>query len=319
MSAKPPPLAAELSHGPDSTDEIERTREILVLRTGDSRRAVVPTLRVVAGRDMLRFVALEVDQDVVLGRDESVDLVLTDVSVSRRHATVRCMPDGSVRVTDLRSTNGTAINGLATSGGVLRPGDQLEVGAVSMRLDLLSPHEIAHLDSVLSRVRAANRDPLTGLLTRRWLDDELPGLMTRASSAGLPFSCAFIDLDHFKVINDTHTHSVGDEVLQGVSRLLLLGVRDSDACIRYGGEELLLFLLGNDEEAAYEVVERVRKAIAGHDWSRTAPNLRVSISFGVAEWDGLSPAATWLKRADVAMYRAKSTGRDRGVRSSLGA
>jgi diguanylate cyclase (GGDEF) domain len=165
--------------------------------------------------------------------------------------------------------------------------------------------ELQHLARVVARLEAANRDPLTGLLTRGWLDDELPGLIERYARAGLPFSCAFVDVDHFKRVNDTYTHAVGDEVLSAIARLLMLGVRDADPCVRYGGEEIVLFLPGSDVVQAVEVADRIRRSIAAHDWGRTAEGLRVTASFGVAQLRPDEDVAAWLNRADVAMYAAK--------------
>lgn len=297
-------------------DAAEKTRKVLVPRHGPSRKLVVPSLRVVAGRDMLRFVTLQTGDEVLIGRDEGGSLVLTDASVSRRHARLVCNEDGTVTVQDLGSTNGTAVNGLPIDRALLRPGDHLEIGAVSLRLDLLSLEEIAHLDSVLARLRAANRDPLTGLLTRAFLDDDLPSMLERSRDGNLDFTCIFLDVDQFKRVNDRYGHDVGDDVLVGVARILMLGVRDSDPCVRYGGEELAIFLLGSNELAGTEVADRSRRAIQGHDWIRTAPDLKITASFGVAQWDGHETAREWLRRADRALYAAKDRGRNRTVRAS---
>lgn len=294
----------------------ENTRKVLVRRQGPNRKIVVLALRVVAGRDMLRFVTLHNVDDVTIGRDEGGSLVLTDASVSRRHARIVCSEDGSVSVEDLGSTNGTAVNGHPIRTSPLRPGDHLEIGAVSLRLDLLSLDEVEHLTTVLERLEANNRDPLTGLLNRAWLDEELPSQLVQANRLGLDYSCLFVDIDAFKSVNDRFGHQVGDDVLVGVARLLMVGVRETDACVRYGGEELLMLLHGLDEATAYDVAERVRNAIEGHDWARTNPGLRVTASIGVAAVRPGENVKAWINRADRAMYAAKSGGRNRVVRAS---
>lgn len=296
----------------------ESTRKVKVHRRGGDRAVVFPTLRVVAGRDMLRFVTIHTDDEVLVGRDESGGLVLTDASVSRRHARLTCDGNGEIAVTDLGSTNGTAVNGLPVERATLKPGDHVEFGTVSLRLDLLSVDEITHLGNVLARIEAQNRDPLTGLLTRAWLDEELPILIETAEAHGTPLSCLFVDVDRFKSVNDRFGHAVGDDVLVAVARLLLVGVRETDACVRYGGEELVLFLQGSAEAGAAEVAERIRRAIEAHDWTRTTPGHVVTASFGVAERRPGERAKDWVGRADRALYAAKAGGRNRVVRASAG-
>lgn len=294
----------------------ESTRKVFVRRQGPDRKMVVLTLRVVAGRDMLRFVTLQQVDDATIGRDESGALVLTDESVSRRHARITCSEDGRVFVQDLGSTNGTAVNGHPIEHAEIRPGDQLEIGAVALRLDLLSLMEVEHLQTVLDRLEANNRDPLTGLLNRGWLDDELPTLVSEATRAGLGYACLFVDIDNFKSVNDRFGHQVGDEVLVAVARLLMVGARETDACVRYGGEELLLLLHGTEEHNAMEVAERVRRSVEEHDWARTNPGLEVTVSIGVAGVRSRESLKEWINRADRALYAAKAGGRNRVVPAS---
>ena len=308
----PPPPHDAFGNDEDSGD---KTRKVMVQRIGSVRRVVVHTLRVVAGRDMLRFVTLDDDDVVFIGRDETCSLALSDASVSRRHAKIRLI-NGQVVVEDLGSTNGTAINLQFISRGNLNVGDHLEIGAVSLRLDILSLEEISHLENVLARLEAPRRDALTGLLTRAFMDDDLPDLMLRCGRAQADLTCLFLDIDLFKQVNDRFGHQVGDEALVTVSRLMLVSLRDTDPCVRYGGEELLMFLQGTNEAAAYEVAERIRKAIAGHDWARTAVGLRVTASIGVAQWDVRETQKDWLARADKALYTSKANGRNRVTRAT---
>ena len=276
---------------------------------------MMPTLRVVAGRDMLKFACVVADEQVIIGRDDTAELRLTDTTVSKRHARV-LSDDGKITVIDLNSTNGTQINGQSISRGVLRVGDHLEIGAVPLRLDVLSPDELGHLSRVVKRLEMANRDPLTGLLPRAYIDDRLPQLAERYRQLNQPFACAFVDVDNLQSINDKYGHQVGDEVLRGIARLLMLGVGDNDPCVRYGGEEILMFLPGSDELGAFDVAERIRRTIAGHEWVRTAAGLQVTASFGVSQRDPDEDLKSWLYRADQAMLAAKRAGRNRVIRAS---
>jgi two-component system cell cycle response regulator len=287
-------------------------------RTGDSAKYTLPTLRVVAGPDMLRFCSVYPGEEVVIGREESCDLVLHDASVSRRHAGVTSDEEGRLVLRDMGSTNGTARNGHAVGreGVPLQVGDHVEVGGISLRVDRLSLDELAHLARVVERLNLANKDALTGLVTRHYLDEELPAVIHRHQHAAVPLTAVFVDVDHFKRVNDGHGHAVGDEVLRAVARLLALSVRDSDTCVRYGGEELVAILPNCDEEGGTVMAERVRKAISSHEWAVYAPNLAVTISAGVAQLGKDEPMKDWLVRADRALYAAKAGGRDQVRRAS---
>lgn len=288
--------------------------------TSEARIAVtMPALRVVAGPDMLRFATLyPPDGRVVIGRDAGCNLPLTDGSVSRRHAVVEQDAEGRIWVSDLGSTNGTAIGGVPVTERTLLPdGAMLVVGAVTLRLDRLSLKELSHLTKVVERLSLANKDALTGLVTRRYLDEELPGLVNRHAANGVPVSAVFFDVDHFKRVNDSFGHGVGDEVLRTVSRLVIMHVRDSDTVVRYGGEEIVAILPNCDVEGAYNTAERVRIEVMNHAWSSYAPSLAVTLSSGVATFRSGEPLSDWLDRADKALYEAKRGGRNQTVRAAV--
>jgi diguanylate cyclase (GGDEF)-like protein len=211
--------------------------------------------------------------------------------------------------------NGTRVNGRDVREGRLRPGDRLEVGNVLLRFDRVSPSELAHLRGVLARLGASDRDPLTGLLTRAYLDERLPSLLARSARKGRTSSALFVDVDRFKRINDRFSRR-RDDVLRQLARLLLFDVREREVCIRYGGEELLIILEGADEGHATAIAERLRKTIESHDWARLAKGLVVTISCGIAERQPREPVRAWLARADGALYAAKRRGRNRVLRVS---
>ena len=155
-------------------------------------------------------------------------------------------------------------------------------------------------------------DPLTGLLNRRGLEAELPKLLALARRYQAPVSVVMLDIDHFKRVNDTYGHPVGDEVLKRLGRILRAGVRQEDLAVRYGGDEFLLLLFGADRQAAKEVVERVRDRFRAE---RVGPIPHpLTLSGGVAGGEVPGDAAQmeeWVLRADYALLRAKEAGRDR--------
>lgn len=163
----------------------------------------------------------------------------------------------------------------------------------------------------------ANRDPLTGLYNRRYLNDSLQREFDRCARDGAALSLLLIDLDHFKEINDRHGHSMGDEVLRQVSAILGQEMRSSDICCRYGGEEFLLVLPCVGLDAAQDRAECCRSRVEGHHWLAGEQPLTVTLSVGVACTTdaGMAPSEL-IKLADLALYRAKAEGRNRVCVSS---
>ncbi|WP_067503511.1 GGDEF domain-containing protein [Actinoplanes sp. TFC3] len=160
----------------------------------------------------------------------------------------------------------------------------------------------------------AHRDALTGLYNRRYINDRLPALLVEAVAARTPISLAMIDLDHFKRVNDTLSHSTGDTVLQEISRLLLEAVSGSMIAARMGGEEFVLIMPGADAEEAAARCDRLRLRIRAHDWKPITGALPVTTSIGVTTSnDGRSTPSALLSLADRNLYVAKREGRDRVV------
>jgi two-component system cell cycle response regulator len=164
------------------------------------------------------------------------------------------------------------------------------------------------------------RDPLTGLYNRRYVDEELPRLLDRGAGEGGTVTVALLDLDHFKRVNDTRSHEVGDRVLCAVAELLReagssAGAGDGSFAARMGGEEFLLVLTAADPATAARHLEDVRRAVRTHPWAQLTGDLPVTISIGATSTAG-APAATpaeVLGRADAHLYLAKRQGRDRVV------
>jgi len=160
----------------------------------------------------------------------------------------------------------------------------------------------------------AHRDALTGLYNRRYVNERLPALLSEAVAQRTPLSLAILDLDHFKRINDTLSHSTGDTVLQEVSRLLTESVTGPMIAARIGGEEFLLVLPGLDAFAAAERCERLRLRIRAHAWEPITGTMPVTTSIGVATSpEGRASSSSLLSLADRNLYVAKREGRDRVV------
>jgi len=168
-----------------------------------------------------------------------------------------------------------------------------------------------------STERESLSDPLTGLANRRFLQEILLRELRRAQRSNQPVSLIVADIDHFKGVNDTYGHNVGDEVLEQVAGIMLSGVRATDFVVRYGGEEFVILLPETRLVDAQQVADKLRKTISDtimESTSRPGITLKVSLSAGVSSFpvDGGSGEELILK-ADKALYFAKQHGRNRVV------
>ncbi|HEX7011458.1 MAG TPA: diguanylate cyclase [Steroidobacteraceae bacterium] len=172
-------------------------------------------------------------------------------------------------------------------------------------------------------LRAANEenrrlsitDALTGAYNRRYLMEQLPREIERAARYGRQLSVIMCDVDHFKKINDSHGHLVGDEMLKWFVGKLRSGVRACDWVARYGGEEFLIVLPETNVDQAATAAEHLRAQVAGSSIPLEGLELSVTASFGVCGWKNSVPQGasldTLIARCDEGVYASKSAGRDR--------
>jgi len=274
-----------------------------------------PTLTVISDPDAGRRVSVDLrNRAMFIGRDESCELSIDDPSVSRRHARIyreqRAGEGACVVLQDLGSTNGTYVNDHPTDRTRLQAGDAIFVGDVELRFEMLDQIDLAYLDDLEKAVEDSDKDPLTGLLHRGALKEQLPRLLERCGENAWPVSAVLLDLDHFKKVNDTRGHAAGDQVLRVVGALVRDAVRREDLAIRYGGEEILVVLAGTRRLHALLMADRMREALASTRFP-TMLDLFVTGSFGIAERLADESTEDWLDRADQALYRAKAAGRNR--------
>ena len=164
--------------------------------------------------------------------------------------------------------------------------------------------------------RLAARDTLTGTLNRRALMERMTACMAVFHRHGHPLSCALLDLDHFKAINDQYGHEAGDAALVHATRLVVRQLRATDSLGRYGGEEFVLVLPETSLTDAYPVVERIRASLQTTPFVFRGTQIPLSASFGVAALMPGESLGDWLHRADLSMYEAKEQGRNRVVLSN---
>lgn len=195
---------------------------------------------------------------------------------------------------------------------LVKPADENELRA-RVRAGLRLQRALADLEAKNELLeRLALTDALTGLANRRAFEEALSTETARATRHGKPLSLLFLDLDHFKNVNDQHGHAVGDEVLSAVSDLLKRLGRRGDMTARIGGEEFAVLLPQTSLSQAKLVAERIRVALEASPVGRTKP-VKMTTSIGCASYDGNGdmPSSTLLRVADEALYRAKQDGRNR--------
>jgi two-component system cell cycle response regulator len=305
----------------DTGDKDLDTTVPMTVRT--PTRARHPALVFLRGELLAAPIPLERDE-VTLGRALEADVRVNDARASRTHARITVEHDPAsgetrYRLQDLGSTNGTLLNGEPVSEAYLEDGDKLTVGEQLLRFALLDDIDREYQRHIH---RLLGHDELTGLLTSKSFFTELRREAARAVTEGWPFCVLMMDLDHFKVVNDTHGHLVGSQTLEEVGALITSALRAGDVAARFGGEEFAAFLLNADCAQGLVAAERVRAAIEAYHFPATrrgAPDesgetMRITISVGVAAFpeDARDPIEL-VELADTALYRAKNLGRNRVV------
>lgn len=170
-------------------------------------------------------------------------------------------------------------------------------------------HELRSLNDRLELLSIT--DGLTGLFNHRYFHEELNLEMERALSAQKPLSLTLFDIDHFKKFNDAHGHKAGDAVLQAVGEVIKKSVGDDETAARYGGEEFAIIMPGIQMGKAMESAERLRRAIEVTELPYGDMILKVTVSIGVAMWDGKLSDHRLIELADKALYKSKEGGRNR--------
>jgi diguanylate cyclase (GGDEF)-like protein len=183
------------------------------------------------------------------------------------------------------------------------------VAAQSMRLEISDLQaRNAGLSSTFKRLHdMALTDALTGVFNRRGLEEGYARLL----DAGHPMMLAMLDLDHFKAVNDQHSHGVGDAVLRQVGHLISEALRDRDLLGRYGGEEFTALLIETALPEALAVAERLRALVQDNSWQVLAPGLTLTLSIGLVAVRPGEPFERAVARADALLYQAKAQGRNR--------
>jgi diguanylate cyclase (GGDEF)-like protein len=245
-----------------------------------------------------------------IGRGLQADVRINDEGISRTHAIVEC-EDGNYYLSDAGSTNGTFANGDRVDRYPLQEGDKIQIGASSVLK--FTYHDDLDEDFQRSLYESALRDRLTGIFNRGYFNNRLESDVAFALRHGKPLSLVIFDIDHFKKINDTYGHLVGDAVLAQLAQRVTGTTRSEDIFARYGGEEFVLICRDVDAIRASRAAYRIMDLVSSAAFELDGKSYDVSVSVGVADLSMLrEPSAKALvEAADAALYIAKRNGRAR--------
>jgi diguanylate cyclase (GGDEF)-like protein len=288
------------SHSPDITQR----RQVLRLLPPPTEGAM---LMVVHGERFSQRIALD-QRPLAIGRGEECGFRIDDPAASRRHCVV-WLEEGRFWVRDLGATNQTCVNDRGITLAELVAGDYLTVGDTVFRLIRNGTLE-ARYHSGLHRLNTL--DPLTQVYNRRHFRDLLDAACAQARAAHTPLSLIFLDLDHFKRINDNHGHCAGDAVLHDVGRLLKAELQLPELAGRLGGEEFAVLLPHTRLPTARNRAQTLRRIIAANATDSGGEVLSVTASLGLVEWsEQMASVVELMREADRQLYRAKALGRNR--------
>lgn len=304
----------------DQTIEL-RMADVRGVQAGSSKYF---TLTVIEGHDFGCVFQLDKPENV-LGRSEEADIRIDDGKASRRHMLVAMQNIGTendndidnarIVAVDLNSKNGTYINGERIFESELRNGDKLHIGDTILKFEVKDRLDLSYHERLYHQ---ATRDALTGLWNRNHAQEEMEKFLSVAGRHARPFSVLLFDIDHFKGVNDTYGHDIGDVVLRTTSQVVASHLRSHDVAARYGGEEFIILLPETSIEGALIAAERLRQAIESVDFAPLGCPRRVTISIGVAQFPICGRTGEELvKQADEALYRAKQTGRNRACLAAM--
>jgi two-component system, cell cycle response regulator len=264
-------------------------------------------LLVIAGPSFGEMHRLQGNRSVI-GRADTAAIRVLDDGISREHAAVERDAGKNVLV-NLGSTNGTFCNGTKVERQELIDGDKISVGASTIL-------KFTYQDQIDERYQkrlfeSSLRDGLTSTFNRRYFVDRLNTEMRFASRHDKSLALLFIDVDHFKKINDGFGHQAGDYVLAAVAREMIATLRAEDVLARYGGEEFAVICREIEKEGALALGERLRAGVARARFEHEGRVIPVTVSIGAAVARKPQQAHPLIAAADAAMYDAKRAGRNR--------
>ncbi len=305
-----------------------------VLDTGRGGRVLIVDDRASSYERIVKALSAEHEVDLETNPNEALfrsaednyDLVIVSLNLQEFDGLRLCS-----QIRSLERTRNLPILALAESDSTAKLARGLEIGVNDYLARPIDKNEmLARVRTQIKKKRYTERlrdnmqmsielaitDGLTGLFNRRYMETHLGTLVDQSAARGKPITVLVLDIDFFKAINDSYGHDAGDDVLREFALRIRKATRNIDLACRYGGEEFVIVMPETDMAVATAVAERLRRRIASEPFAiqNDARHLEVTISIGIAALSGVDDnAATILKRADQALYRAKRDGRNRVV------
>lgn len=253
----------------------------------------------------------ELKNDVTtIGRDDEVELVLSDILISRKHALIESRADGFY-FSDLGSTNGCLLNKeKVTEPTRLNEGDKIALGDVVFKFSYQDEDDAKYHMKLRNM---AVKDDLTRIYNKRYFNEALEKEFNFGRRNAVGLALVIFDIDDFKEVNDNWGHPAGDYILKQLSQLIKKEIRGYDVFARYGGEEFIFLLKVKNLESAIIFAERVRVEVEKYNFYYDAKELKITISLGVSWWNGdesISEAEELVEAVDKHLYEAKKDGRN---------
>jgi diguanylate cyclase (GGDEF)-like protein len=292
-------------------DEPTRVGKVEGLELKGAAKRDRPYFIVLAGGNLGKMFKVDSDE-VIIGRSSDAKIRLDDDGISRKHARV-FMDKKELWIEDLKSANGTIINGDRVDVQKLCDGDKIQVGATTILKFTYHDELDDHFQQRM--YDAALQDGLTRAFNKRHFLDRLGLEVAYARRHNSPLSLLMLDVDHFKQVNDRFGHLAGDQVLVQLAQIIESQRRQEDLFARYGGEEFALLCRGVSLGAALIMAERVRGMVDGTTFEHQGKRMPVTVSIGVAAHSSAAAdgGTQLVADADAALYGAKRGGRNRVV------
>ena len=287
------------------------TRVTKISKLKDMKISGESCLVMIAGPFLGKKYPLIDEDEFTVGRDEASFIVCDMDNVSRRHAQV-VHKNGKFFVRDLGSTNGTYLNDEEIrEEQPLRSGDLVKIGSAIFKFLSGGNIEQQYYEEIYTLTIC---DGLTTIFNKRYFLEFIEREMGRCHRYNRSLSLMMVDIDHFKVINDTNGHLAGDYVLRELAAVIKPRVRKEECFARYGGEEFAYVMPESGGENTRKLAEKIRRLIEDHRFTFEGKDIKVTLSIGVADLVGdMTEPLQFIKLADANLYKAKKAGRNRVV------
>ncbi len=290
------------------------TKEIKVVKKFPTLEKI-PVLFCLSGLEEGAIIRLDSKDEYFIGRDKKCDILLDSPEISREHAKLEKNSVGMFVLTDLGSKNGVFVNGKKVDKAVLHENDKIRFGPyIIWKFLYQDEEEQAHLEKLYKN---SSRDFLTDIFNRRYFMALLKKELSFSLRHRRPLTLAILDLDHFKKINDSYGHFVGDLVLKEFVRRIEDNIRNEDIFARYGGEEFSLLVREEHFFNVEKMFNRILKVISQTPFSVKGDlSIRVTASIGFVTYEpdktsGFYSVDELIREADQQLYLAKESGRNR--------